>query len=936
MKKEPMVIGKQNVTPKQIDIQSLTEMLDMGWWEADLEKNTFCCSDYIAGLLELEDKFVDMGVFHKIIREDYRARVIASISSAKSTQASQLIFPVYVKDKTIWVSARFKQGEEGCKIMGMMHTIDRQETHVAEMASRETVKNLIYRLNGIAASLLTFMKSDNLNDMINHILSSLVTYYNAERAYIFEYYWDKGTQSCTHEAVSRPGLEEIQNLTDIDCYADSWWNQQILMQRPIILNTLDDLPEWDDYDRGVLASQDIKSLMVVPFINQDNTIWGYAGIDIVDRQRNWTDEDFQWFSSLMHIINICIELSKSKTQIQEDREYLQNLYKYMPIGFLPAKLIYDENGVPVDFVFTEANHEIERITGIPASDIVGVKGSQTLVSQDLPLMVEVMNSKKHVDIEMSMAPFKDKHCRVIKFSLKKDEVITLVVDMTDAYNAHKALEENENLLRTIYENLPVGFELYDRTGVLVQTNEKALNILGLSEPTNNGKLNIFDHPLIPADIKKKIKRGEIVDFSLIYDFNKIRDMYGLTGADRSKQNLTVKITPLSDDDQHVLYHLLLIINNTDTTNAYLKIQEFEEYFSLINNLAKVGYFKWNITTNEGFAISQWFINLGKPSNSQMTEDMDKIYGNLHPKDFEAITDFYEAAKKGEAQSFEQELRVLDVEGHTRWLRCTLIAREEKMNEDIELIGVNYDITELKEMILAKDKAETLDRLKSAFLANMSHEIRTPLNSIIGFSDLLAETDKEEERREFITIIQRNNELLLKLVSDILDLSKIESGTFEFTRRKINVNTICNEVIQSFRNKEMTGDVELKFDRDLPEDMMFADPGRVKQVLMNFITNSLKFTHQGYVKLGYELQPDDTMLFFVEDTGAGIPPENVGKIFDRFVKLNAFAQGTGLGLSICKGLVEEMGGTIGVRSEIDKGSCFWFILPLFKELEEEED
>jgi signal transduction histidine kinase len=871
-----------------------------------------------------------------MIREDYRARVITSISSAEKTQTSQLIFPVYVNDKTLWVIVRFKRSGEGCKIMGMMHTVDDQESHISEMASHDTVKNLIYQLNGIAASLLTFMKNENLDDMINHILTSLVTHYSAERAYIFEYYWDKGTQSCTYEAVSRPGLEEIQNLTDIPCDANTWWNSEILAQHPIILNTLDDLPEWDVYDREVLASQNIKSLMVVPFINQDNTIWGYAGIDVVDRQRNWTDEDFQWFFSLMHLINICIELSKSKAQIQEDKEYLQNLYKYMPIGYMQSKLIYDEDGVLVDYVITETNNEMEHILNVPISQITGAKGSQSTFFQDLPLLAEVAGSKKHMDFDLALTPF-GKHCRAIKFSLRKDEVISLFVDVTDAYNAHKALEENEKLLRTIYANLPVGFELYDKTGMLVQTNEKALDILGLKEPSNNGRLNIFEHPLIHADVKKKIRRGAIVDFSIIYNFNKIRDLYGLEGADRPKQNLTVKIAPIFDDDQRILYYLLLIINNTDTTNAYLKIQEFEEYFSLINNLAKVGYFKWNLTTNEGFAISQWFLNLGKPAGNQMTEDLNNIYGNLHPEDFDAITGFYEAAAKGEVHSFEQELRVLDEEGHIQWLRCTLIARKEKKNEGIELIGVSYDITELKEMILAKDKAETLDRLKSAFLANMSHEIRTPLNSIIGFSDLLAETDEEDERREFISIIQRNNELLLKLVSDILDLSKIESGTVEFVRRKINVNTICNEVIQTFRNRELLEEVELIFDRALPEEIMYADPGRVKQVLMNFITNSLKFTRNGHVRLGYERQPDDdTMLFFVEDTGMGIPLENVEKIFDRFVKLNSFAQGTGLGLSICKGLVEEMGGTIGVKSEINKGSCFWFTLPLFRELAEQEN
>ncbi|MDF9830040.1 ATP-binding protein [Parabacteroides sp. PF5-6] len=925
---------KQGRVANPFDLQTLPDLLDMGWWEADIERNRFSCSAYTAGLLGFESESIDIEFFYKMIREDYRARVIASISLATKTQASQQIFPVYVANQTVWVCARFKRKDDGYKIAGMIHTVDDQETHISEVASHDTVKNLIYQLNGIATSLLAFMKGEKLDDMVNHILASLVTHFSAERAYIFEYYWETATQSCTYEAVSRPGLEEIENLTNMPCDADTWWNQQVLAQRPIILNTLDDLPDWDVYDREILESQDIKSLMVVPFINQDNTIWGYAGIDIVDRQRNWSDEDFQWFSSLMHIINICIELSKSKAQIQEDKEYLQNLYKYMPIGYLPSKIIYDENGVPVDFVYTEANKEIERITGRPASDIVGMLGSQSNSFHDLPLMVDVVNTKKYVDFDMTLQPY-NKHCRIIKFSLRKDEVISLVLDVTDATNTHKALEENEKLLRTIYANLPVGFELFSREGKLVQTNEKALEILGLSEPTSDDVLNIFDHPMIPADVKRKMKRGETVDFNLIYDLNKIRDFYQLDEPDKPLQNLTLKIAPIFDGRQEVVYYLLLIINNTETTNAYLKIQEFEEYFSLIANLAKVGYFKWNLTTNEGFGISQWFINLGKPATSQMTENLEDIYGNLYPEDFNAIAQFYAAATAGEAHSFERELRVMDGEGHIQWLRCTLIARKEKMSNDIELIGVSYDITELKEMILAKDKAEALDRLKSAFLANMSHEIRTPLNSIIGFSDLLAETNDEDERKEFIAIIQRNNELLLKLVSDILDLSKIESGTFDFVRREINTHTICEEVMQTFRNKELPEGVELQFDHDLPEQVMFADPGRVKQVLMNFITNSLKFTHQGYVRLGYELKPDDTMLFFVEDTGTGIAPENIEKIFDRFVKLDSFVQGTGLGLSICKSLIEEMGGVIGVSSEEGKGSRFWFTLPLCLELAGQE-
>ncbi|MDL2265682.1 PAS domain-containing protein [Parabacteroides sp. OttesenSCG-928-G07] len=915
-------LNELDIQVEQEKAQHILSMLDMGWWEVNLKENTFSCSSFVANILAQNTTF-DFSEFKKMIREDYRARIVDKILSVSEDYTDRLSFPVYVKEKTVWISIRFKKNGE-YSIAGMMHTIQRSEGEKSGETSLETVKNLMYQLSGISKSLYTFTQSENLDDMVNHILASLVTHYSAERAYIFEYNWKDMNQSCTYEAVSRPGLEEIQNLQEVFFEPDTWWNQQILTQHPIILNTLDDLPEWDVVDRDFLAAQDIKSLMVVPFVKQDNTIWGYAGIDIVDKQRDWTEEDFQWFSSLMNIINICFELAKSKVQIQNDKDYLQKLLTHMPIGFIPSRIIY-ENDVPVDFVYTGSNKEIERITGLTTEQIVGVKGSESSFFRDLPLLVEVVNTDKHIEIDLPM-PHVGKHCRAIKFSLQKDEVISLVLDVTETHNAHKALEEREKLLRTIYDNLPVGLELYSKEGILNHTNDKALEILGLEEASSPDSFNVFDIPFIPTDVKRKIKRGEKVDFNLHYDPNKLKPDLGEDLPHRALQNLTIKIVPIFGDQQEILNYLFIIINNTETTNAYLKIQEFEEYFSLIANLAKVGYFKLNLSTHEGFGLSQWYTNLGKSLDTVMADDLEDIYSNVHPDDFKVVKDFYAKAAAGEAENFEQEIRVLGENDKIKWLRCTLIAKREPTSDNIELIGVSYDITELKEMILAKDKAEALDRLKSAFLANMSHEIRTPLNSIIGFSDLLAETDDEDERKEFIAIIQRNNELLLKLVSDILDLSKIESGTFDFVRKEINTKTISEEVMQTFRNRELPEGVELIFDDSQPEEIMYADPGRVKQVLMNFITNSLKFTQKGHVKLGYKSLPEDHILFYVEDTGVGISPENIDKIFDRFVKLDSFAQGTGLGLSICKSLIEEMEGEIGVDSEAGKGSRFWFTLP----------
>ncbi|MBD3590346.1 PAS domain-containing sensor histidine kinase [Bacteroides sp. GM023] len=505
--------------------------------------------------------------------------------------------------------------------------------------------------------------------------------------------------------------------------------------------------------------------------------------------------------------------------------------------------------------------------------------------------------------------------------------IAEVQDGPDMASAYQALQYSERLLHNVFKYLPVGIELYNKDGILIDLNDKELEMFHVDKKEDLLGINLFDNPIFPEEMKKRLRNREDVDFTFRYDFSNVGEYYR-NSKKEGTIDLVTKVTALYDDDHNPINYLLINADKTETTVAYNKIQEFEEFFELVGDYAKVGYAHYNILSGQGYAQKSWYRNIGEMDGTPLS-DIFGIYRYLHPDDRDLMAQFLSDVQKGTTVKFNRDIRILRANGECTWTHVNLLVKKYAPQDNIiELISINYDITELKEteemLVKARDKAEASDRLKSAFLANMSHEIRTPLNAIVGFSSLLASTEDMAEKELYSSLISHNNELLLNLINDVLDLSKIESGYLELHPDWFNLTTLLNESIAEYTCQVPSG-VELRTNYPEQDFLVDLDRLRIKQILNNFLSNALKNTTHGHIEVFYEVEPQFVRIG-VSDTGCGIPQNMKEKIFERFEKLDSFIQGAGLGLSICKCIVDKMNGRILIDSQLGIGTTFVIELP----------
>lgn len=476
-------------------------------------------------------------------------------------------------------------------------------------------------------------------------------------------------------------------------------------------------------------------------------------------------------------------------------------------------------------------------------------------------------------------------------------------------------------LQVIYKNSSIDFALYDEEG------KRMLRIINGAIETSDGNSdlfleNIFESPYLSDDLKKQIRLQKTVNCEVSLDY--VGKLSRTNFAESEVYQLIVK--PLHEIDNDNSYFMAIAVNLTPTIRERQEKERFEGLFRFASDSSQVGVVFYDVGTAVGMATDSWCKNLNEAFVSGTFPTYERVLG----EDREALLKFQETVRLGRVhEPLCRDIQVLDNNGNTHWIRQHMYFIQTS-NRLVELsLYIDEQKQSEKRLEEAKQRAEEANEETRGFLNSISHEVRTPLNSIVGFSVVLSMLDNEESRNEYAPIILHNIRLLDALITNILDLSALDGGEVDFCYMRSNVADIFLNMESYVCNTNLYNR-SLQFIRELPEieeeRFIITDREYLQVILWNLLSNAMKFTEEGSITLGYRKTEDGSYYFYVTDTGCGIAPEDQKNIFNRFVKLDEYAQGTGLGLALCKSIVKHLDGEIGVISEKGKGSTFWFVLP----------
>lgn len=922
--------------------------------------------------------------------------------------------------------------------------------------------DLLDTQNRIAHSLMLMMERET-GAYENDILQIILERYGADRAYIIRFDWKENTSSNIFE-ITAQGIEpEIDHLQHVPNDRIEVALSRFRSREPFIVNELNELDREKTHPRNILEEQHIQSAILFPiFINEQ--LWGCLGLDMVRRRKYWSREEIEWLESFTGILSVGLGQKLAQDLLVSQKQTFDMILDSGSLGYWKLDTGLQKLECS-DSYFSMLGYTGEKFSftlddfwqWVHPDDIRSFR-------QFLKSIIEGSDGEKSREFRLRNSSGEwvwvlSKIIQETQNVYTGSRMITGIhVNIDESKKAALKMHEkdmlirrNEQKLRVIFENLPVGIMVFDEKGNYFDSNNELLSIFGLKNKKEIENDNLIGKLKEAKDWHKK----EIWSFEFEYDPENQCVIKKGEWVGPNSRYLLGKIVPFYDGFERNNGYLLIVIDNTEMHQAVRRLRENELLWSQVAHFSKIFTWKYNLRTDRKYISDEIYSYLGVEYGTTGKEELmdsyiatvreqkkkelkkkwqkcvtgkenvvyeysfetkngnyntsrwikkkendgEIIYGitvdvselmhtqkalkenlvrlslvmesgnlapwyldlptrklelgaeffrlfsqrvpakrefgfaefteKIHPDDFVEFQTKFARLQQGLIGRTTVELRI-DMFGRG-YVWCELngaVHERGPKNEVVRLLGFITVIQARKDterkLIKAMEKAEESDRLKSAFLANVSHEIRTPLNAIVGFSELIAHTDDKEEKENFLGIVKTNNEVLLNLINDILDLSRIESGHIDLKESRVDVCALCRELCEVHRMRAAEG-VRIVFDSFPAPLVMYTDRNRLHQLYSNLMNNAIKNTRQGSITIGYE-QKGDTVECWVRDTGIGMPPDKVEAIFERFEKLDVNSSGFGLGLSICKSILNRMGGSIRVVSELGKGSEFRFVLP----------
>ena len=523
---------------------------------------------------------------------------------------------------------------------------------------------------------------------------------------------------------------------------------------------------------------------------------------------------------------------------------------------------------------------------------------------------------------------------------KPVNIIVTLTDETDVKRKEREVEHLSERYKSIFENSIIGMSFYSPEGWLLDANRIMRKICHFDSETTDdffSNTNLFD----------------VMPFNEVLDRDHVEDYWAcslsIVPEREMRVYLEISVHPIYDENGKLMYISVTANDVTEERNMYLNVMENDARMKKINEAIK-NYEAELRYMLEASKMQSWRISLERDTlefysglntvvRSFNLKQMQKIFVDQEGDFVKALSNPSEALKKPLVYVGQMHPMVTLSSTENQWVQINCIPEYDKQGKLLGAFGVWRNINDLmrKQDQLRNEtrRAHESGQLKTLFLANMTHEIRTPINAIVGFSEVLSSLTAEDEKKEIIKIIKNNCDMLLRLINDILTVSSLETGQMDIKLVEVDFAKAFNVLFESLRPRVQEPGVEFVKDNPYATLPIKVDFERVSQVITNFVTNAVKYTHQGYIKLGYRMETRtiegkqrEGLYAYCEDTGDGILPEAQPKIFERFYKVNDFVQGTGLGLSICKAFTDASHGDIGVISEgKGKGSVFWMWIPL---------